>query len=59
MVMTFASVSMILPRHCGHAVGRGTGFVNCVFNIILPCRLSAMIRDDEARVCAVVNNYSH
>lgn len=58
--MAFASVSMILPRHCGHVVGRGTGFVNCVFNIAPPCRLRAMIRDDAARVCAVVNiNSSH
>jgi hypothetical protein len=27
-LMTLASVSMILPPHCGHSVGRVTGFMN-------------------------------
>jgi hypothetical protein len=34
-VMTFASVSMILPPHCGHALGRVAGFMNCVSGIVL------------------------
>ena len=40
-VMTFASVSMILPPHCGHAVGRASGFTNCVSGIASPlCKLA-------------------
>jgi hypothetical protein len=35
-VMTFASVSMILPPHCGHLAGRATGSVNGVSGIALP-----------------------
>lgn len=36
-LMTFASVSMILPEHCGHAVGRATGIMDCVSAIALFC----------------------
>jgi hypothetical protein len=35
-VMTLASVSMIVPPHCGHAVGRAGGFMNRVSGIASP-----------------------
>jgi hypothetical protein len=35
-LMTLASASMILPPHCGHAVGRATGVMNGVLDIVLP-----------------------
>ena len=35
-VMILASVSMILPPHCGHAVGRVAGFMNCVSGMFFP-----------------------
>lgn len=37
-VMTLASVSMILPPHCGHAVGRVVGFMNCLSGNVVSLR---------------------
>lgn len=41
-LMTSASVPMILPPHCGHAVGRATGFMNCVSGTVLPAPMACL-----------------
>ena len=47
--MTFARVSMILPLHCGHCVGRATVVVDCVTGIVLPLYPKAFAKSGVCR----------